>query len=79
MIKAYRKRNNCIRCKHLAETESISLQQIIGALTDKDKVLNFPIGLPPIEIGKQTTATIYSAAAILALGAITTALILRKK
>ena len=79
MTRALKKRNNCKRCNHLAETESISLQQIIGALTDKDKVLNFPIGLPPIELGKQTTATIYAAAAILALGAITTALIIRKK
>lgn len=77
MRRAIKKRNNCKRCSHLAE-ESISLERIIGALTDKDKVLNFPIGLPPIEIGKQTTATIYAAAAILALGAITTALILKK-
>jgi hypothetical protein len=63
---------------YLAEA-TISLEQIIGALTDKDKVLNFPIALPPIELGKKTIASIYAAALILAVGAIATGAIIKSK
>ena len=58
---------------------SISLEQIINAMTDENQRLNFPIALPPIELGKKTIASIYAAALILAVGAIATGAIIKSK
>jgi len=57
----------------------LNLEQIVGALTDKSKRLNFPIALPPVELSKNTKATLFITAGILALGGIATALIITRK
>ena len=56
----------------------ISWNTIVEALTDPDKVLNFPIKYPAIEFDKGTKNMFYFTAAILASGIIIGAIIKKK-
>lgn len=51
---------------------------IVQALTDPDKVLNFPIKYPAIEFDKPTKNMFYYTAAIIAAGIIVGAVIKKK-
>ena len=52
---------------------------IVQALTDPDKVLNFPIKYPAIEFDKPTKNMFYYTAAIIAAGIIVGAVIKKSK
>lgn len=56
----------------------LSWNTIVEALTDPDKVLNFPIKYPAIEFDKGTKNMFYLTAAIIASGIIVGAVIKRK-
>jgi hypothetical protein len=56
----------------------ISWNTIVEALTDPDKVLNFPIKYPAIEFDKSTKNMFYYTAAIIATGIIVGAVIKNK-
>ena len=55
--------------------EKFSWGQIIEALTDESKVLNFPIKYPAIDLDKPTKNMFYITAGILSAGIILAALI----
>jgi hypothetical protein len=55
--------------------EKFSWKQIIEALTDESKVLNFPIKYPAIDLDKPTKNMFYITAGILSAGIILAALI----
>ena len=60
------------------ETQKISWATIVAALTDPDKVLNFPIKYPALEFDKKTKTMFYTTAAIIAFGMIASAYIKKK-
>ena len=55
--------------------EKFSWKQIIEALTDESKVLNFPIKYPAIDLDKPTKNMFYITAGILSAGIILSAII----
>ena len=55
--------------------EKFSWKQIIEALTDESKVLNFPIKYPAIDLDKPTKNMFYITAGILSAGIILAAII----
>jgi hypothetical protein len=57
------------------DQQKFNWNQILEALTDPEKALNFPIKYPAIELDKTTRNTLTGAAAILAAGMIGAALI----
>jgi hypothetical protein len=60
------------------DTEKLSWQRILQALTDEDKAFNFPIKYPAIDFDRPTKNMFYIAAGILSAGIIGSALIRRK-
>ena len=55
--------------------EKITVQRILEALTDENKVLNFPIKYPAIELDRKTKDTFLLTAGIIAGGLIVSAVI----
>lgn len=55
--------------------EKISWARILEALTNEDKVLNFPIKYPAIDLDKKTKDTLLLTAGILAGGMILAAIL----
>lgn len=62
--------NTDIRFLSQAEEDKISWKRLIEALTNQDKVLNFPIKYPAIELDKGSKNALYYTAGIIALGLI---------
>jgi hypothetical protein len=57
------------------DKEKFSWGQIIEALTDESKVLNFPIKYPAIDFDKPTKNMFYIAAGILSAGIVLAAIV----
>jgi hypothetical protein len=60
------------------ETQKISWNTILEALTDPNKVLNFPIKYPALEFDDKTKQMFYTTASIIAIGMIASAYINKK-
>lgn len=57
------------------DTDKLTWQRLIQALTDEDKALNFPIKYPAIDLDKSTKQNFILVAGIIAGGLIVSALI----
>ena len=57
------------------ETDKLTWQRLIQAITDEDKALNFPIKYPAIDLDKSTKQNFVLVAGIIAGGLIVSALI----
>ena len=60
------------------QKQKLNVQLLIDALTDPDKVLNFPIKYPAIELDKASKQALYLTAGIISLGLILSATIKSK-
>jgi hypothetical protein len=60
------------------ENQKISWNTILEALTDPNKVLNFPIKYPALEFDSKTKNMFYTTAGIIAVGMIAAAYIKKK-
>jgi hypothetical protein len=60
------------------QKQKLNVQRLIDALTDPDKVLNFPIKYPAIELDKASKQALYLTAGIISLGLILSATIKSK-
>lgn len=57
------------------DTDKLTWQRLIQAITDEDKALNFPIKYPAIDLDKSTKQNFVLVAGIIAGGLIVSALI----
>lgn len=75
------KRLNTVINSHLHDSNSdkLSWQRLVEALTNPDKVLNFPVKYPAIEFDKGTKNSLYITAGIIAAGLIISAAIKTNK
>lgn len=74
------RRSNIVINRYLSEDENQKLtwSRLVEALTDPDKVLNFPVKYPAIELDKGSKNALYYTAGIIAAGLIISAAIKSK-
>jgi hypothetical protein len=61
------------------QPEKITINRVIGALTDPNKALNFPVKYPALDISPDVKTVLLGTAGILAIGLIASALIKKGK